>query len=249
MATKKKRKRPYTPPAPRAAGAASIAEGTEKAAPVSAPPARRQNKEEARRARERAIRQYRRRAALRRVVTLLVVLAVAAAAFYFLTRVGKPKLSKETAAAATAAKCSGLTEQPDRGRSHDPPYTYTDHPATSGSHDPNPAAAGVYSEALPEEQVVHAMEHGYVVVYYRATGDGAIADNVLTAIENAAEPEAQVIVAPYEQLPDGVTVAFAAWRYDLTCPSGMTPTQATDLTNGWIKDLRDAGTAPEKQID
>ncbi|MCA1727721.1 MAG: DUF3105 domain-containing protein [Actinobacteria bacterium] len=247
MANKrKKRKRPYTPPAPRA-GVVTAPEA-EAAAP-KAPPARRQNKEEARRARERALRQLRRREALRRAFTVVTIAVVVGALFFFLTRVGKPGLSEETVTAAKAAGCSSLQEQTDEGGGHDQPYTYTEQPATSGRHDPSPLVGGIYTEPQAEAQVVHAMEHGYVVIYYLADGDNAVSDDVLTALENAAEDEEQVILAPYAELPAGTTVAYAAWNYLMTCPGSVTPAQVPTITAGFIDALRDADTAPEKSVD
>jgi hypothetical protein len=247
MAKKRKpKKRPYNPPAPKAAPAGATPD-----APVPKTPAvRKQNKEEARRARERAIRSMRRRAAIRRAVTFVVVIAVAAALFLFLTRIGKPKLSDETLAAAEAAGCTGLVEQPDRGNDHTGPFVYEDHPATSGNHDGgNTVAAGVYTEPQLEERTVHSMEHGYAVIYYRAGEQDALPDQVLDALTEAVQDEEQTILAPYAQLPDGVDLAFAAWDYLMTCPGSVTPAQATTLASGWIEALRDARTAPEASVD
>jgi hypothetical protein len=53
------------------------------------------------------------------------------------------------------------------GTSHEP---YNSDPPTSGPHFPQPAQAGFYDEALPDEQLVHNLEHGYVVIWYNCTG-------------------------------------------------------------------------------
>jgi flagellar basal body-associated protein FliL len=47
---------------------------------------------------------------------------------------------------------------------------YNSDPPTSGQHYPEPAEVGFYEEALPDERLVHNLEHGYIVVYYNCTG-------------------------------------------------------------------------------
>lgn len=244
MAKKRKpKKRPYTPPAaPKAQAAAADA--------APAAPARRMHKEEARLARERALKMYRRRNRARRVTTFVVVLAVVYGVFFLLTRVGTPELPDAALASAKSAGCSGLVQQPDRGGGHNPPYVYTDSPATSGAHDPSPWDAGVYGDPIAEERAVHSLEHGYVIVYYRPDGPRAPSDEVLTALEalgetDEGEPETKVIVAPYAELPAGTTVAFTAWRWMLTCPGTIEPALATEIGTAFIDELRESGSAPE----
>lgn len=53
------------------------------------------------------------------------------------------------------------------GESHEP---YDSDPPTSGPHYAEAAKAGFYSEAPPDEQLVHNLEHGYVILWYSCTG-------------------------------------------------------------------------------
>jgi hypothetical protein len=46
---------------------------------------------------------------------------------------------------------------------------YNSDPPTSGQHYATPAEAGFYEEAPPDEQLVHNLEHGHIVVYYNCT--------------------------------------------------------------------------------
>lgn len=46
---------------------------------------------------------------------------------------------------------------------------YNSDPPTSGQHYSEPAEAGFYEEALPDERLVHNLEHGHIVVYYNCT--------------------------------------------------------------------------------
>ena len=61
------------------------------------------------------------------------------------------------------------------GQEHiDGPVDYgTDFP-TSGPHAPRPTRAGFYDEPVALEALVHAMEHGSVIVYYDKPGDAAM---------------------------------------------------------------------------
>jgi hypothetical protein len=49
------------------------------------------------------------------------------------------------------------------GQSHP---AYNSDPPTSGWHYPEPAKAGFYDTPLPDEQVIHNLEHGHVVISY-----------------------------------------------------------------------------------
>ena len=52
------------------------------------------------------------------------------------------------------------------GEQHEP---YNSDPPTSGPHYAEPAQAGFYDQALPDEQLVHNLEHGYIVIWYNCT--------------------------------------------------------------------------------
>ena len=62
---------------------------------------------------------------------------------------------------------------PQLSRTHiqvgDPHEPYNTDPPTSGPH-AAPVAAGFYTEAPPDENLVHNLEHGYVVIWYNCTG-------------------------------------------------------------------------------
>jgi hypothetical protein len=49
------------------------------------------------------------------------------------------------------------------GQSHPP---YNSDPPTSGWHYDEPAKAGFYETSLPDEQLVHNLEHGHVIISY-----------------------------------------------------------------------------------
>ena len=78
--------------------------------------------------------------------------------------------------AAGEAALSTVETSPDNGRKHVEPGEPVDYEKdfpTSGPHDPNPVAPGVYSQVQRPEQLVHSLEHGNIVVYYDAPGTEA----------------------------------------------------------------------------
>ncbi|GIG56221.1 hypothetical protein Lfu02_05930 [Longispora fulva] len=91
-------------------------------------------------------------------------------------------------------------------------YLGTDHaaynslPPTSGPHLPWPAASGVYRESVPDELMVHSLEHGHVAVQYAPdTPPGQV--RLLEDI--ARRYPGDVVAAPYPRLGHGV--ALTAW--------------------------------------
>ncbi len=52
------------------------------------------------------------------------------------------------------------------GESHEP---YNSDPPTSGPHYAQAARAGFYTEAPPDELLVHNLEHGYVIIWYNCS--------------------------------------------------------------------------------
>src|SRR5574337_1184611 len=52
------------------------------------------------------------------------------------------------------------------GQPHEP---YNSNPPTSGPHYATPAEAGFYDAAPPDEQLVHDLEHGYVIIWYNCS--------------------------------------------------------------------------------
>ena len=62
------------------------------------------------------------------------------------------------------------------GEQHEP---YNSDPPTSGPHYAQPAQAGFYDEALPDEQLVHNLEHGYIVIWYNCARLEGTACNAL----------------------------------------------------------------------
>jgi len=72
---------------------------------------------------------------------------------------------------------AAVQTSPSQGRTHlirGQHYDYRVAFPTSGPHDPSPTNPGFYDEAQPPTQVVHALEHGHVVVYIDEPGAEAV---------------------------------------------------------------------------
>lgn len=114
--------------------------------------------------------------------------------------------------------------------------TYNSNPPSSGPHFPDWARWGEYSEPIPRGYLVHALEHGAVVLSYRCANRAAcpeLADG-LAAFVARLPPEPmclelglrrRIIVTPDPLLDSSVTIAGAAWgvTYRASCvdPSSL----------------------------
>ena len=87
---------------------------------------------------------------------------------------------------------------------------YNSNPPTSGPHYADPAAWGVYEKELPDEQLVHNLEHGGIWISYSSV-------DVDTKIKIEAFAKAypnKMIVTP--RAKDTTKIALASWTRLLT---------------------------------
>jgi hypothetical protein len=253
MAKKRKKRRPAARPAETTTKTADRAR--EAPAPAAAPP-KRPHKEEARRAKELAYRSMRRRALIRRgLVWGGVAAAIAAAVVYFTSRAQESEeLRGRAAQVAEAAGCSDIEPQPDQGRTHQDtgPITYQQEIPTSGTHRgaPLPPDEHVYETPADVTQAVHNLEHGYVVIWYRADGERALPTDVVDALAEFAEGTAKTILSPKPDLPEGTDLAFTAWNRLQECPSQngegqpLTPDQSVTLARAFSDTARTEAPEP-----
>lgn len=62
-------------------------------------------------------------------------------------------------------------EIPIQGRNHVPDGTkvdYSTNPPTSGNHYATPQAGGTYDKPAPDGNLVHSLEHGAVIIWYKS---------------------------------------------------------------------------------
>jgi hypothetical protein len=243
MAAKKRKRRP-----PRTGGG-----GTAAPPRGGANAARRERKDEARAARDAERRRQARRSTVRRGVLFATAGVVGIAVFFFLNRVAAPTaLADEVVQTATSAGCSELrTPAADApGGQHLSPgqdANYPELPATSGFHDPAPLPDDprVSTEPVREEQAVHTLEHGSVIVYYRLPGDGGVSQHVVDALVPVANDNPATYLIPHAELPDGTGLALTAWNKLMTCPGTVTAQQAVTLAQGFVDSYACTRNAPE----
>jgi hypothetical protein len=99
---------------------------------------------------------------------------------------------------------------------------YITDPPTSGEHYASEAEAGFYDEAPADEQLVHNLEHGYIVVYYDCEGLSSSAcsgmkDDLRGAIGAAGVSEytrtSKIIVVPRLTMENMITYTSWGWIY------------------------------------
>ncbi len=90
------------------------------------------------------------------------------------------------------------------GRPHPP---YNSNPPTSGWHYPEPVAPGAHSNEVPDEVVIHNLEHGCIWISYKDPKDS---DLVGKLEELAARYPLMVVLTPRPK--NDSPIAVAAWR-------------------------------------
>lgn len=101
-----------------------------------------------------------------------------------------------------------------QSRNHVAAPTYTVEPPSGGDHLAQPAPAGRYTLANtpPDGQLVHSLEHGYIVLWHRPDVDEA---TMRVVNEIADRHDRDVLTVPRPSLP--TPVAATAWHDRLLC--------------------------------
>ena len=86
---------------------------------------------------------------------------------------------------------------------------YNSSPPTSGEHWPTPARCGFYEEQLPDERVVHNMEHGNIVISYNLPLDSDIGA-LRRVLNDIGLNNVWGVARDYDQIPTG-QVGLSAW--------------------------------------
>ena len=106
-------------------------------------------------------------------------------------------------------RLGGIQSFPDGGNAHIGNPVYASDFPTTGAHEPVPTAPGFYSREQPLGKLVHALEHGIIVIYYDAPGD-----ETRSILRDWAQlfpgPWSGVVATKKPGL--GSTVVLAAWR-------------------------------------
>ncbi|MCW2784879.1 MAG: hypothetical protein JWP74_1396 [Marmoricola sp.] len=134
---------------------------------------------------------------------------------------------------AAAASCEPIkTTVTDHNQTHIPdptPITYKDAPPSFGPHRPSPVAFGrpFYTSDRPEvAQLVHNLEHGYVIAWYDDTAakDSTEMTNLKAIATKFQDKQERFIAAPWHPsdgaaFPSGTHIALTRWSADPKNPS------------------------------
>ena len=121
---------------------------------------------------------------------------------------GAPKLSGPLRASLEQDGCT-VDSKTDSGQRHVSSVTYSVNPPAGGDHDPVPAPAGFYdtANAPADAHLVHSLEHGFVIVWYRP---GGVAPATLDGLHDLAGKHRWVLVVPRPSLP--TALAATSWH-------------------------------------
>jgi hypothetical protein len=198
---------------------------------------KRERREVAKQRRLEEIRRRQRKARTRKIATIAVV-ALAVLGLVGGIVFAKANSNRNKANLAKIAKaggCSAIQTFPSEGATHvTPPATvnYKTNPPTSGNHYGSPANTGILSPAPQDEQLVHNMEHGHVIFWYKPDLDPAL----ITALQDVVKKDpTRLILVPRSQMD--TPLAFTSWQHMQTCP---TPTAATAAVAQKFADARKA---------
>jgi hypothetical protein len=112
-------------------------------------------------------------------------------------------------------------------------------PPAGGDDNPVPAPCGFYVQPIPDEYVVHTLEHGAVWLAYATTLSAAD----VALLRALAEDDEDVIATPYPDLDVGVAVVASAWGRQLSLDSVSDP-----RLEEFVAKYRNFDTAPEAKV-
>lgn len=141
-----------------------------------------------------AVRRKKRQIAVKIFVAAVIVAAFGYGLFWYASQRGK--------------NLSGAL-YPDQGREHiaqGHEHSYNSNPPTSGWHYPQAAEWGAYREELPDETIIHNLEHGGIWISYKPD----ISEEIRAKLEGFFEKWGRkIIVAP--RAKNDADIALAAW--------------------------------------
>jgi hypothetical protein len=179
-----------------------------------------EEKQQRRLAEERKRQEVQRAARKRNLLTGGIALLVGALVVFLIINDSSRNNGGGSAASGVAAEeagCGEVETHEEEGANHVEDGTdvqYSTTPPTSGDHYASPGDAGFQSDPVPEETVVHNMEHGQVVVWYSPEAP----QQTIDAIESVTEDDGvSVLAVPYTDIPSGSELVFTAWGASQAC--------------------------------
>jgi hypothetical protein len=144
-------------------------------------------------------------------------------------------------AAAGEAALSEVRREPSLGRTHlrlGETYSYNNRFPVSGPHHPVPIEPGFYDAPQPPIQLVHALEHGHIVIYYDKPGDDALR-TLRRWSDRYSGSWSGIVVTPMPRLGD--RIELTAWTRRLG-PARFDPAVAAAFVDAF------RGRGPENPV-
>ncbi len=95
--------------------------------------------------------------------------------------------------------------------------SYSSNPPTSGPHwsavGIAPTPWGIETDVVPDEALVHNLEHGGIVIHYQPTAPPSLVDQLVSFVQSQPNYPNGYVLAPRETLP--ATITLSAWEYYL----------------------------------
>jgi hypothetical protein len=113
------------------------------------------------------------------------------------------------------------------------PVTYAQTPPAGGQHNPVWLNCGVYSQAVPNEYAVHALEHGAIWVTYDPSLSAADLETLKKKL-----PSTYVVLSPFKGLPS--KIVLSGWNVQLQVASA-----SDERIQQFFEEYWKGGTAPE----
>ncbi|MGO4689808.1 DUF3105 domain-containing protein [Glaciibacter sp. 2TAF33] len=178
-------------------------------------------------------RQQKRSARNRRIGIITGVVAVVAVLGVVITSIVLTPQQASYSAGSSGATVKGVETFTNTANHVETPVTYAQTPPVGGEHNPVWLNCGVYTEPVPNENAVHALEHGAIWVTY----DPSLSATELDALK-AKLPSTYVVLSPFEGLPSDIVLS--GWNVQLQVDS------ASDERIGqFFEEYWKGGTAPE----
>ena len=138
----------------------------------------------------------------KKLLVWLLVILIFVGGIYWLTVRNQKK---------TAERKIYAVEIPDQGRNHidvgASHPAYNSNPPTSGWHYEKWADKGVYKNQLPDEQLIHNLEHGYIWISYNPDAN----PEIIKQLEDFYGLGNKIIVEPRKE--NDKLIALAAWNW------------------------------------
>ncbi len=208
-------------------------------------PTKRERKDEAKQRRLAEMRRRQRRARMRKIYTASVIglIIAAIAGIVVFSRASNANKKRAAAKLALASGCTAPKSFPLEGATHidvKQRASYKTEPPTSGNHwasqnPPAPTATGIHAQPVQDEQQVHNLEHGHVVLQYQPNGLTAAQITSLETVVRANSKVALLAPRPQGKFP----FALTAWGVKQECAA---PTDKIDeVAKDFVKRFNNQG--------